>query len=377
MRGRIRRYLEYVESNRLKGAPYGRYVYRRGDDIPLAYCSVYGALARDLIGDLDTLSAEERAQWIEYINRYQCEDGLYRDPAFGLPDDLSDVPLRADSGWAGGIAGWGWWHMTNHIYCALDSLGAVAPRPLRLLEDFYAEKIIIEDWLAERHWDLAWSVSNEVLNLGAFLFYARDFHGVAQAGLLAERLLDWLDAHMDEETGYWGTDCSSSPFAKLQAMCGAYHHYILYDYAGRVIPRLERIVDTTLSLQNPSGGFALGGGGGACEDIDATFILVSTYSRSAYRREEIRAALAKVAPAILSHQNEDGGLVYLRGKPYLYGVARMSSDADQSCMFPTWFRMLSVALSAQVLNDHDVATIPWRFNKAPYVQFLAEQLPSQ
>jgi hypothetical protein len=220
-------------------------------------------------------------------------------------------------------------------------------------------------------------VSNEVLNLGTFLFYARDFHNVAKAGPLADRLLDWLDAHMDEETGYWGTDCSSSDFAKLQAMCGAYHHYILYDYAGRTIPRLERIVDTTLSLQNPSGGFALDGGGGACEDIDATFILVSASRRSSYRREDIRAALARVVPAILSHQNEDGGLVYLRGKDYQYGVPRMSSDADQSCMFPTWFRMLSVALSAQVLKDHDIAKIQWRFNKAPYVQCFAEQLPQQ
>jgi len=92
------------------------------------------------------------------------------------------VPLRAD----GGIAGWGWWHMTNHIYSALTSLGGTAPRPLGLLEPFYREEIKIEDW---------------------------------------------LDAHQDPQTGYWGTDCLS-PVGKRQAMCGAYHEYILYGYEG-------------------------------------------------------------------------------------------------------------------------------------------------
>ena len=76
MQERIKKLLEYVELNRLKEAPYGRYVYRQGDRIPLVYCSVYGALARDLVGDLGTLTSNQREQWIKYINRYQCEDGL-------------------------------------------------------------------------------------------------------------------------------------------------------------------------------------------------------------------------------------------------------------------------------------------------------------
>ena len=363
--------LAYIESMRAKDdGPYGRYVYRRGETAPLVYCSTYAAMARDLVSDLDNLAPSERQEWIGYLNAHQCDDGLYRDPAFGLPDDLTDVPLRADAGWAGGIAGWGWWHMTNHVYTALRSLGAVAPKMLSLLEPFYSERTRLETWLDERDWNLSWSVGNEVLNLGTFLLYARDFHNEPRAGGLVVRMLDWLDANQDPATGYWGTDCASA-VGKRQAMCGAYHEYILYAYERRSIPRIEQVVDATLSLQNPGGGFGCDGRSGACEDIDAAFIFLSAYYQRDYRRGDIEDAVAKILPAVFEHQNADGGFVYLRGKPYEYGVPRMSSDADQSCMFPTWFRFLSLAVIGQILrrslvgHDH----LNWRFGDCPYIQW--------
>ncbi len=368
---RIKKMLDYIDSNRLADdGPYGRYVYKAGETLPLIYCSTYAAMSRDLVGDVDKISSAQRQEWIDYLNSYQCEDGLYKDPAFGLPDDLSKVPLRAEAGWAGGIAGWGWWHMTNHIYSALDCLGAVSPKPLALLEPFYKEQIVLEQWLEQRDWDLSWAVGNEVLNIGTFLLYARDFHNESRADKLITRMFDWLDAHQDPETGYWGTDCSSA-IGKRQAMCGAYHEYILYVYAKRPIPRIPQIVDTTLSLQNPGGGFGCDGKSGACEDIDATFIFIDAYYQQDYRRSDIRQAIKRVLPAVLEHQNPDGGFVYLRGQSYVYGVEQMSSEADQSCMFPTWFRLLSLAVIGQSLDDSEVAQdkVGWRFNRCPYVQW--------
>ena len=291
---RIDLLLAYIETMRAQGdGPYGRYVYRAGETVPLVYCSTYAAMARDLVSDLDSLASSERQEWIGYLNAHQCDDGLYRDPAFGLPDDLIDVPLRADAGWAGGIAGWGWWHMTNDVYTALRSLDAVAPKTLALLAPFYSETTSLETWLDERNWDLSWSVGNEVLNLGTFLLYARDFHNEPRAGKLVARMLNWLDANQDPETGYWGTDCTS-PVGKRQAMCGAYHEYILYACERRPIPRIEQIVDATLSLQNPGGGFGCDGKSGACEDIDAAFIFLSAYYQQDYRRDDIEDAVAKV-----------------------------------------------------------------------------------
>ena len=346
------------------------YGYTADAETPLLYCSSYAAMVRDLTSDFDASSDAEKAAWIDYFNSFLGDDGLYRDPAFGLPDDLSGARFAPNAGWDGGIAGWGWWHMTNHIYCALDSLGGVASRPVQLLEDFYTGRVRLETWLEERDWNVAWAVGNEVLNLGTFLLYARDFHNESRAADLVVRLFDWLDAHQDQATGFWGTDCHTRP-GKLHAMCGAYHEYILYVYDGRPILHLEQAVDTTLSLQNAqSGGFALDGTSGACEDIDAAFILANSYHLQDYRRADIEASLAHVLGTVLEHQNPDGGLVYLRGRDYEYGHPLMRSRADQSALFPSWFRLLSIALINQLIPHPLADPTPWRFNKAPYLHYF-------
>lgn len=362
--------LDFVRAcQRPLASPYD-FVYTSGAGQPLVYCSAYAAMARDLAGSLGSESQAFRRGWVDYLNAFQCEDGLYRDPAFGLPDDLSGVAFAPHAGWDGGIAGWGWWHMTNHVLCALDSLGGVAARPIRLLEDFYSGRIVLEEWLERRDWDVAWAVGNEVLNLGSFLLYARDFHNESRAADLVVRLFDWLDARQDPATGYWGNDCRSRA-GKLHAMCGAYHEYILYVYDERPIPHLSAAVDATLSLQDPaSGGFALDGSSGACEDIDAAFILANAYLLQDYRRDDIERALARVLGTILQHQNPDGGLVYRRGKPYVYGHPLMSSGVDESALFPSWFRLLSIALINQLIPHPKADPTPWKFNRAPYLHYF-------
>jgi hypothetical protein len=355
----------------------GRYVYTSDSDQPLAYCSSYGAMARHLCGDLKNADSSEIQAWAQYLQSFQCDDGLFRDPAFGLPDDLSNVEFAPNAGWDGGIAGWGWWHMTNHILCALDSLGAVAENPLRVLEPFYKGEIVLEEWLSERDWNVSWAVGNEILNLGTFLLYARDYQNEDRAADLIVRLFDWLDGYQDDETGYWGTDCHSRA-GKLHAMCGAYHEIILYFYDKRPVLKKERMVDTTLSLQDEaSGGFALDGTSGACEDIDAAFILINSFFRQDYRRDDIKASMARVLGTVIEHQNPDGGLVYRRGTPYTYGHDMMSSGADQSCLFPTWFRLLSVAIINQIVPHPQADTTNWTFNNCPYLHFFDEELVTQ
>ncbi|MBE7557538.1 hypothetical protein HS125_00750 [bacterium] len=73
---------------------------------------------------------------------------------------------------------------------------------------------------------------------------------------------------------------------------------------------------------------------------------------------------------ILAHQNPDGGFVYMRGKPYVYGHALMSSDADESALFPSWFRLLSVALINQLIPHPKADPTPWTFNRAPYLHYF-------
>jgi hypothetical protein len=67
--------------------------------------------------------------------------------------------------------------------------------------------------------------------------------------------------------------------------------------------------------------------------------------------------------------NEDGGFVFERDKPFQYGHKLMSSKANESAMFPTWFRVLSLAYLSQVIDDPSLAKIDWNFIDCPGYQF--------
>ena len=100
----------------------GAYSYEPGGP-PLLYASCYAALVRDLFGDLDQLSDESRVKWIKYIQEFQTEDGLFRDP-------LIECAQAEEMDW------WGWRHLTLHVLMTLTALGGRAQRTLKLIEPF-------------------------------------------------------------------------------------------------------------------------------------------------------------------------------------------------------------------------------------------------
>jgi len=90
--------LRYVRQLQVDGAPYGRHRYSRGEGPPLLYASVFAALLRHLLGDLDAVPAGEREEWAAYINEHQGKDGLFRGPL--VANEIAET-----EDW------WGWWHL--------------------------------------------------------------------------------------------------------------------------------------------------------------------------------------------------------------------------------------------------------------------------
>ncbi len=205
--------LSYVASNHLAALNAGAYSFRVGGQ-PLLYASCYAALVRDLFDDLRQLSEEERRAWIDYIAGFQCEDGLFRDTAIACMDaDLLD--------W------WGWRHLTLHALMALNALGGVAIKPLKLL-DRYRSSGEITHWLDSRNWQFdACNVSNEIQNIGTFLQYARDYQGAGWCQHVLEEIYDWLDARQDPSTGYWGYGRNSRRDISMGVQTG-YHLWCLF-----------------------------------------------------------------------------------------------------------------------------------------------------
>lgn len=88
-----------------------------------------------------------------------------------------------------------------------------------------------------------------------------------------------------------------------------------------------------------------------------------------YRHDEVQAALMWALPWILTNMNEDGGFVFRRLEPFRYGHENMYSKSEESAMFPTWFRTLSLAYIGKVLPNSMVGKFDWQILKCPGHQF--------
>jgi len=356
--------LAFLAAHRLDDS--GRYRYAAGCAAPTLYSSTYADMARHLLGDLQRLPAPERAAWVAHLQSHQDDDGLFRDPVI------------FDQGWYKGDPLWcGRPHLTCHVIAALTCLDAVAEKPIAWL-DSWRESDALVRWLEARDWGarVAWT-GNEIMNVGVLLQYARDFQNDTRAGWAVAVLLDWLAAHhLNPATGVWGDVDVSDPIWRSHAVQAAYHWWPLFFYDGVRPPHLERAIDTVLATQNPRGGFGCGVHNSAepftssaCEDIDSIDPLCRMMQLTDHRRAEVEAALAKAADWVLTNQMADGGFVFMRNVAFEYGHAQMHSEAGQGAMFPTWFRLLSLALIGKALPEHELGKVPWQFVRCPGMQF--------
>lgn len=347
----MERTLNYIESMRIKKSPYGQYKYSQSQTEPVLYASLYAALTRHLYRDLDELSVKQREEWIDYIRSYQTDGGLFK-------DKVIENELASTADW------WGWRHLTLHAIMALTALGAVAEKRFKLLEPFEDHKFV-NVWLGSRNWrnDPA-GVSNEIQNYATLLQYARDFQGEEWACDAVKWILDWLDEKQDPKTGLWGNSFDN-PYRLSQGVITSYHLWLLYFYDKRPIKYTDKIVDSILATQNSLGRFGVSPNSSACEDIDSIDPLVRLHFYTDYRREDIKKALQKALPWVLTNMNGDGGFVFRRLVVFEYGHKKMYSRAEESAMFPTWFRTLSLAYIGKVLPDSLVGKFAWQILKCP------------
>ncbi len=344
--------LAFVQLLRSPSNAWGPFSYHLGGP-PLLYASCYAALTMHLCGSLQRLDSAARTGWAEYIRSFQGTDGLFRDPTI-------DCPLAETCDW------WGWRHLTLHALMALSALGARAEHDFALLNSF-RESGAISRWLESRNWVVdTCGVSNEVQNIGTLMQYARDQLGQPEWEAVLTELYQWLDEHQDPQSGLWGPRFDSAKDLSL-GIQSAYHFWMLYFYDRRPVRHAEAALASCLRSQTTCGGFGFTVNTSACEDIDS----IDPIARLKPTGEQpaVRQAALHSLPWVLAHQNEDGGWVFRRHEKFAYGHPLMTSAPDQSAMFPTWFRLLSLAYLACILPDHPVARLEWRFLESPGHQF--------
>lgn len=331
------------------------YSYSETSDVPSLYSSLYALMYFDLINKKEVLTTENKEKWINYIKSFQSDDGLLRDPS--VSNDIAEV-----------IDWWGWRHLTLHGMMGLTILGGKFDKKFKVIEDLKQDDHWINflesrDWKNKPDW-----VSNEIQNYGTMLQYSRDNFGDQKSDEMINILFDFLDEKQDPETGLWGPPFDNKYYLS-RGVQTAYHFLLLYFYDKREINYVDSIIDSCLKTQNKFGGFGVQLNSSACEDIDSIDPLSRLYFMTNYKNHEIEKSLEKALKWVLVNQNEDGGFVFSRYAPFMYGHGNMSSVKNESAMFPTWFRTLSLACLSKVVDDSDLRKINWKFVDCPGLQF--------
>lgn len=336
--------LAYIELQRMEGFAYK---FAAHQTTPVLYASVYAVMIKGLLGELDKLTREEKQAWGDYINSFQREaDGLYYDP------NLAGDAFEHIGTWG---EGWGKHHLIAHVIIALKRLGVKPKFELKYLAPFYDEEYLVKWMEGFEFGEKVWTESNYFMNLYSVLEYARDELDDAKAGKSVEVMKAWLLKKQRPETGMWHARdyATLTPLMKLFVVRSAYHFYPLFEYEGDKITHAEKIVDAILPLQNSLGGWTVEGwNSGACEDIDAMEPLMRLYKEvDSERQKKIAAALRRTMPWIFAARCNDGGFsFYVRSAQEYGGHQLTSSKRDESSMFATWFRLLTIAYATKVLG---------------------------
>lgn len=351
--------LSYIDTMKV-GKNVGVYKYSNSTTKPNIYSSVYACMILSLYNELQNLSQIEREESIDYLNSFQCKkDGLFYDPV--IKNELFD-----NSDW------WGARHLVLHIIIALTALKAKPKYKFKFLERYY-KKIFLLKWLNSKDWNSVFNhnddFDNKIMNIGSLLQYSRDSFNDEKAGKAVKWLISFLKNKINSKTGMWGDYDLDKPENISRMVQFAYHLFSIFFYDNYDLQNKEKIIDFVLKTQNKRGGYGTKLNSSACEDIDSINILIYLAKQTDYKKKEIKLSLKKVLPWILSNMNKDGGFVFRRNEAFVYGHKEMSSKKNESAMFPTWFRTLSLAYLSKVVDDPSLKKINWNFVNCPGYQF--------
>ncbi|HPG30654.1 MAG TPA: hypothetical protein PKY81_08125 [bacterium] len=331
-----RKTLSYVDS--MSGEKKFLYKYSASGNTPTLYSSVYACMIKSLFGEIQNLSETERREWADYFNSHQNQDdGLFYDEAVNSEKYNSEDY-------------WGARHLAVHLLSCYAALKFKPKYKFSFIEDWYSfdfinKKLDSLDWGKRVHY-----TSNTVMNYCCILQYSRDFFNDTNAGKSIEYIHNWLLKKINIATGFWGDFIPQTPEEISVLIQAAYHFLVVLLYDGIKISSYKKIIDSILLSQNKFFGFGVKLNSSACEDIDSIDPLIRFSKMSDYKKTETAELIRNALIWQFANMNNDGGFVFRREEPLIYGHLNMSSKINESAMFPTWFRILTIAYISKFLN---------------------------
>ena len=318
------------------------YYYSASVNQPNIYNCVYACMLYGLFDEASKLTVEEKQAWVDYFNKFQNpDDGLFY-------DERIDGEVFRTRSW------WGVEHLCPHIINAYAVLGAHPQYEFTWVKKYY-DLDVLKALLDECDWNSAIpdanDIDNRIMNLGVILQYQRDIWHDKQAAKAVDYLEKYLRERLNPETGMWGAYDVNDPAQLARMIQFSYHLYRIFIYDKEKLLSPERMIDLIIRSQNKYGGFGYSLNSSACEDIDAIDLLIYASNQTDYRKVDVYRTLALAQVFIFANQNVDGGSVFRRDEAFEYGHELLYSAKNQSGMFPTWFRALSIAYIAQFMGD--------------------------
>lgn len=237
---------------------------------------------------------------------------------------------------------WGARHLTILVLASLYFSKNKPKLKIACIREYF-QKLTITEWLEKLDWedDIAYT-SNHVMNIGALLQYSRDYENWGKSKQLIKELQIELLNRVNPKTGMWGNVPRNKTELSNQVQA-AYHFWMILWYDNIVTSHRIEALSYIKKLQNFSGGFSVRRYSSACEDIDAIIPLINLNIQEYGNIVNIRKILFRSLKWLISNQNKDGGFVFRRSEGFEYGHPTMFSSKDESSIFATWFRMLTVA----------------------------------
>lgn len=252
---------------------------------PLLYASCDVAIMRTILGEdlRASLATDQRREWISHINSFSQADGNYRRYTHHSFE-----------------------HANGMVIGALGALGGRQKYPVRLYDIFDTPEKV-GSWLERINWREQWS--------GSHLFWG-GMHCFSMSRRCTDEwryaVLNWLDAELDSETGWWRKGVPRAvDLPEFQPLGGGAHIWPIYQHNNRPFPLAERVIDSILAMQKPDASWLQFGN---YMDLDALYGLTYMSSlRPDYRRQDILLAAHRHGQGLLN-----AWPVFLTGRPDLH-----------------------------------------------------------
>jgi len=326
----------YVKSN--NGNKVYKYKFSSTSNESELYSSVYALMTLGLFNEVELLTMDEKSEWGEYLLSFQNKDGLFFDKKL-------DTPL------ASSIHYWGWYHLLPHLIIALDYLNIKPKYDFQFIFKLF-ETQTVKEWLESRNWaDNYLVVSNEVMNITVLLQYSRDIFNNEKSREYVDKILIWLKFNIkDEKTGLWGYKTKRSKIDISKAIKTAYHSMPMHTHDNDLSEiNIDNLVKYTIQTQNSFGTYGPSCLTDGCEDIDSIYLLTQLPIPNEFKND-VDKSVEVFFNKVFINMNDDGGFVFKRTQSFQYADSKLKSNIDESNMFATWFRTLSIAYACKYLS---------------------------